>query len=585
MLGRLFRVVVIPALVAGMTLSSASVASAQAADPNSVVTSVGVTPVGTNPDDPNGGQWFYAAPKPAKDGFEPVQLTARIANPANVPQTIRLYLADVEFTDKGAPDLKLDSPKDVGAWGAFEPATLTVQPKSDVTVPFTITAPAGAEPGDHIGAVVAESLPEKPADGNLLALVKRVATRLYVTIPGEASPNFTIQKIDVQPDSTVFPREATVKVRLRNTGRVRIAPTVMINGKQAKGSGLLLTRSVEEYALTTKVPIWGGPQRYKVDVATQLPGQNAQGPFRQASVSRFYFPWALLVAVLLFVVLIFLVRRWMRRRGGKYAEMRADMRRIERLLAEQRAGGPVDDTTEDPEVAIKAAIKRAGRAGDKDAEEKLKEKLAEHRAIQAPEPEPEPIAATPAPVVEPEPEPEPAPEPAAPVAQASSGYDFLLEDAPAPAAASTEASPKDFYDSLLDEPAPVEPPRTPVQSGIGPGYFVPDPAPQPAPAPELVVAEPVAEAPIVAEPVVEEPIAREPVEEQPAPPAPAATATAHDESLVAILQELKGAPKSRQESLVRAARSYGVLTLRAHRELLEDLPADLRAKLLPKQVI
>jgi hypothetical protein len=592
MLGRLFKAVVIPALVAGMTLSSASVAAAQAADPE-VITSVGVSPVGTSPDDPNGGQWFYAAPKPTKDGYEPAHLTARIANPANVPQTIRLFLADVEFTDKGAPKIKPDSPTDVGAWGSFEPATLTVQPKSDVTVPFTVTAPANAEPGDHIGAVVAESAPEKPTGGNLLALVKRVAVRLYITIPGEASPNFVIQKIDVKPDSSFFPREATVTVLLRNTGRVRIAPTVLIGGKQAKGSGVLLTRSVEPYVVTSKVPLWGGPQRYRVDVATRLPSQNAQGPFRQASVSRFYVPWALLAALVLLVALVMLARRWLRKRGGRYAEMRADMKRIERLLAEQRSGAPIDTRDDDPEVAIKAAIKRAGRAGDKESEEKLKEKLAEHRAASAPpEPEPEPIP-TPEPVVATAPQPEPEPEPAkapAPVAApepvATTSYDWLLDDAPPVVQAE---DPKDFYDSLrdaTDETDPVGPPRTPVQSAMGPGYFVADPAPPPVPddaAPE-----------IPAPPVVAEQSEPTPPPAPPTQPVPAAAPAAprhadavpkseHVDALATVLRELATAPRKRQEALLQAARSYGVLTLRAHADLIDQLPPDVRVKLLPKQ--
>jgi hypothetical protein len=471
----------------------------------------------------------------------------------------------------------------VGAWGGFDPSTLTIQPKADVTVPFTVTAPKNAEPGDHIGAVVAESLPEKAADGNLLALVKRVAVRLYITIPGEATPNFVIQKIDVQPDSGFFPREATVKVMLRNTGRVRIAPTVTIGGARAKGSALLLSRSVEPYVVTAKVPIWGGPQRYKVDVGTRLPSSNLQGPFRQASVSRFYIPWALLVALALFAALVLLVRRWLRRRGGKYAEMRADMKRIERLLAEQRGGAALDTMVEDPEVAIKSAIKRAGRAGDKDAEERLKEKLAEHRAAQVPAPSEEaPLLAEPAPAAAPEPAPQP--EPARAMA-ASDAYDFLRE-APTTPEGATEPEPKDFYDSLREHAPPPAPetPRVPVQAPMGPGYFVPDPV---APSAKDADPTPVAEEAVaaVASPEFAPPAPQPAVVVNDADDAPAAPGPERDETLVVLLRELSSAPKRRQEALIRAARSYGVLTLRSHADLVEQLPAEVRAKLLPKQVI
>ena len=56
-----FRLLAIPALVAGMALTFAAPAWAQAAPPSPTtdVPSVGVAPVGTKPTDPDGGQWFF----------------------------------------------------------------------------------------------------------------------------------------------------------------------------------------------------------------------------------------------------------------------------------------------------------------------------------------------------------------------------------------------------------------------------------------------------------------------------------------------------------------------------------------------
>jgi hypothetical protein len=178
------------------------------------------------------------------------------------------------------------------------------------------------------------------------------------------------------------------------------------------------------------------------------------------------------------------------------------------------------------------------------------------------------------------PKPEPAPVPhdePAPATAGSSTYDWLLDDSPAEPVVAAD-DPKGFYDSLRDAPEPSEPPRTPVQSAMGPGYFVPDPAPPAVspPAQPEVAAQP--------EPEPVEATTPQPEPEPVAPtPAPSASTSDQVDALASVLRELKTAPKKRQEALLQQARSYGVLTLRAHSELIDELPPDVRVKLLPKQ--
>ena len=568
---------IIPALVAGMVHVPAAFAQAPAQDQ----AGVGIQPLDTKPDDPNGGQWFFKEGAPGQT----LEFRARLTNLASVERTVKLYLADLNFSADGTPQIphtQAES-KDIGRWGG-DVRSFTLKPNSAENVTFSVTVPDNADPGDHVGVVVIENPPQQ-TEGQAFNIVKRVSTRLYVTVPGDAKPALKIESVKIDPDSSFFPREATVRVTLRNTGTIGLRPTVTINGEKAAGPEMLLTKSIENFVVTKKVPLWGGPQSYRVDV-TSLVGltlaRTQAGPVEQLRVSKFYFPYVPLIALAVIALFVFLVRRWLRNRAGRYAAMRADMKRIERLLADQRNGGN-GAPDEDPELAIKAAIKRAGRAGDKETESKLKEKLAEHRAAMAPEPAPEPEAKPEpkaAPVAAAAPEPAPAPEPVvhhdapAPVTASSSTYDWLLDDSPAEPAAKAEG-PKDFYDSLRDGAEPAEPPRTPVQSPVGPGYFVPDPAPP--------AASPPAEPEVASEPDPEPVVATTP---QPVPdPAPQAAAPVgeHVEALAAILRELKTAPKKRQEALLQQARAYGVLTLRAHSDLVDDLPADVKVKLLPKQ--
>jgi hypothetical protein len=553
---------IIPALVAGMVHIPAAYGqtSSQTSAENA---GVGIQPLGTSKDDPNGGQWFVKQGAPG----DTLAFQARLTNLASVERTVKLYLADLNFSADGTPQIphtQAES-KDIGTWGGGV-RSYTLKANSAENVTFNLTVPDNADPGDHVGVVVIENPPQQTA-GQAFNIVKRVSTRLYVTVPGDAKPALKIESVKVDPDSSFFPREATVRVTLRNTGTIGLRPTVTINGEKAAGPETLLTKSIENFVVTKKVPIWGGPQSYRVDV-TSLVGltldRTQAGPVEQVRVSKFYFPYVLLIALAVMALFFFLIRRWLRNRAGRYAAMRADMKRIERLLADQRNGGN-GAPDEDPELAIKAAIKRAGRAGDKESESKLKEKLAEHRAAiapPAPQPEPEPVVAT-TPPVDTEP---------APATAGSSTYDWLLDDAPPVKA----EDPKDFYDSLRDADEPVEPPRTPVQSAMGPGYFVPDPAPpaQATPAEPSVAEEPEPE-PVVATAPQPEP--------EPHMQAEAAPAAEHVDALAAVLRELKTAPKKQQEALLQTARSYGVITLRHHSELIDELPPDVKVKLLPKQ--
>lgn len=356
-------------VLAGFVAGAGQPAWAQGAD----VPSVGVAPMDTRPDDPNGGQWFVLALAPGQTG----RLRARVVNPAGVDQRVRLSFADLDFAEDGTPSVA-DVASDVGTWGSFDEPDVTVPARGSVVAPFSVTAPDGAEAGDHVGVVLATGAPG--GDG-LLKVVKRVATRLYVTIPGDARRQFSIARVDVTKDSAAFPREATVRVTLRNTGRVRLHPVVTVNGNRAAGPSLLMTKSIEPYLVTLPIPLWGGPMRYRVDATTDL------GVTNQVYKSTFVMPWHLLIGLVVLVLVVQAVRLVVRRRGTRYAALREDLRRLERLLAGQAAGGGAGPRGEaksyDPEHAIRAAMKQARRTGDSATEDKLRAKLEESRGPRA----------------------------------------------------------------------------------------------------------------------------------------------------------------------------------------------------------
>lgn len=343
----------IAALVAAMLAFTVTFALSSTAQED-FIPSVSVAPSDTNPEDPNGGQWFFIELSPGEAG----RVVARVTNPADVAQDISFYIRDLDFNDNGDPFVNFGEQLDVGLWGVAEIPQARIDPGTSVNIGFRIVPPSDAEPGDHLGVVVAEGQPQ----GEDVTITTRVATRLYVTIPGEAERSFEIVSVDIAKDSSFWPRSALVTASLRNSGRVRLQPSVRIKDSQARGSRLLLSRSVEPYVADLHIPWWGGLIRIPVDA--EIP----DGSVRRVNRNIFVIPWGLLVILGLVGLAGWGGKRWWVARVSRVEALGADLKRIEQLLA-QRPVGPREpeftDADEDQDDiqfgAIQTGLKQARR--------------------------------------------------------------------------------------------------------------------------------------------------------------------------------------------------------------------------------
>src|SRR3954454_6502232 len=137
---------------AAVAASGVLAAPALAADGVGDIPSVDVQPNHPDPHDPNGGQWFVLALPPGGTGT----VQAKVSNPAKVAQTVTFALRDLTFADDGSPRIaNAGAQQDVGAWGTPSRPSVELAALSSVVIPFTVTVPKDAEPGDHVGAIVA----------------------------------------------------------------------------------------------------------------------------------------------------------------------------------------------------------------------------------------------------------------------------------------------------------------------------------------------------------------------------------------------------------------------------------------------
>lgn len=154
---------------------------------------------------------------------------ATIWNYSDLQRTFKVYAQDAFTTAAGGVDLRTadQAPTDVGSWVAFDTPSITVPPRSGVTVPLTITVPADATPGDHSGGIVASLLtgaPETEGRDQVVMIDHRVGLRLYLRVTGALNPGVAIEDLQTDYDRSgpLASGDVVVTYTVRNTGNVRL---------------------------------------------------------------------------------------------------------------------------------------------------------------------------------------------------------------------------------------------------------------------------------------------------------------------------------------------------------------------------
>ncbi|MEV0205399.1 DUF916 domain-containing protein [Streptomyces sp. NPDC050788] len=300
-------------LVLGLLLAALT-APAHAADNGSWSVYPAATRIAARP-------YFYLSADPGTTVRDKVV----VANKTGGPLTFRLYAADAYNTvrDGGfAVKTVHEKQRGVGAWAKPAKTRVTVPAHGNVTVPFTLKVPEGAEPGDHPGALVALDEHIDQGDGSLALGVQRaVAARLYLRVGGPTLPAIAVENVHVAHHQPLVPglgdSTATISYTLHNTGNVTLNPKVELRAEGLFGRTLLardLTRIPAELLPGQRVKLtelWrGAPQLDWGDVTLTASAQHTR---ESASASFFSLPWVvalvLLVVVVVGVVLFLRARR------------------------------------------------------------------------------------------------------------------------------------------------------------------------------------------------------------------------------------------------------------------------------------
>jgi hypothetical protein len=261
-----------------------------------------------------------------------------LVNYALFPLTLAVYPVQADNTVDGSIGfLNVDQqPVDVAAWlsvGTTRPLlvqvpgrpTSTSQP-GEVSLPMKLQVPTNAQPGDHVGGIVAALVVKSSGSGEHVTLEQRVVTRVYVRVSGPLHPELRVVGLHAvfhSKDATVGAGSVTMTYTVRNTGNVRLAVS-----QAAQVSGLLgASKKVHPADIEQLLP--GGSSKVsvvitKVSPAIRLTAHVALTPAAlpgdvdpvltsvSASTGVWAVPWALVIVLVLVAVL-----EWQRRRRRK----------------------------------------------------------------------------------------------------------------------------------------------------------------------------------------------------------------------------------------------------------------------------
>ncbi|WP_131740610.1 WxL protein peptidoglycan domain-containing protein [Actinomadura roseirufa] len=246
-----------------------------------------------------------------------------VTNLSDRPLTFRVYPTDAFNTADGSFALLAADKQaaDIGTWIAIGGAPArTVRPGGSATVPFTLTVPPGATPGDHSGGVVAAVTEQTTgAQGQRVNIDRRVAARVYARVDGALTSGLRVESLEVTPaDRTLGKGDVKVTYRIRNTGNVRVAASarVGVTGPFGAGLGRPATRRVAEllpgngYTLTDTVRgvFPAGPLTATLRLTPVEDGSPARPTVRTAG--WWATPWTpIAVAVLAAGAVLYAVRR------------------------------------------------------------------------------------------------------------------------------------------------------------------------------------------------------------------------------------------------------------------------------------
>jgi hypothetical protein len=297
---------------------------------------------------PDGRAWVEQSLDPGDAAVEHLA----VHNFSDREVAFRLTAADGFFNENGRFNILPSDQNSVAAGTWIDlPETVTVGPAATAVVPFTITVPDEAEPGDHAAGVAASIMSTSTGDGATVGVESRVGFRVMTRVTGDLKPSAEIAAIttDYRTSWNPFsPGTLTVDFDVVNTGntRLRITGVVEAGGRQvsyppeAEPQELLVGDTRHFSVVVDEVwPTFAVPVSVRATPEVIVVGGEAPelAPL-QAEATAWAIPWPQILVVAGIALLV----------GALVWGRLRSRRRLESLLADAREEGRRDAAVSEP---------------------------------------------------------------------------------------------------------------------------------------------------------------------------------------------------------------------------------------------
>lgn len=290
--------------------------------------------ISISPTDPKGAtsgrtRFVYKA-----DPGQVVSDQVKVTNVGTTPLEVTVFAADAYNDDSGDFAVKPTSEKTLGAasWTLFQgkpQLKLTLAHGESKVVPFTVTIPKDATPGDHAAAILASA-----TTAGQVAVERRIADRMYVRVSGKLQPSLTISSFAATYHSGLNPLAGSISVdaTITNSGNVALEGVTTLTASTWFGlsTGELSRKELKEilpgatvvvHLEIPKVPQVGFAtvkMLLQSGISGDAPDPGPLPVFTRETVVP-AIPWVALGVIVLGVG-VWLFLRWRSRRNARLAE-------------------------------------------------------------------------------------------------------------------------------------------------------------------------------------------------------------------------------------------------------------------------
>ena len=296
------------------------------------------------------------------DPGESVEDEVVVTNFSEQPLVFELITSDGIVTEEGVFDLLPDPSEstEAGTWIEID-EEVTIPAGDSATVPFTLTVPEDALPGDHPAGIAASLAAD--AEGNDVSLAAQVGARIHLRVAGDITPTIAIEDLDAQytPSWNPFaPGVLSLDWTVENTGNVRLGSeqALSVAGLFGLSAGVAeqpvgAQREIlpgQRAAHSVQVEAWPlGPLTSSITATQNVVGDDeieVELASASSETTVWAVPWIYLIALLLLiaVVVTVLVRRRRRKRAmaGALAAARAEGARAAAAERSENARGATE---------------------------------------------------------------------------------------------------------------------------------------------------------------------------------------------------------------------------------------------------